>query len=81
MPPLIRPFNCSVYASTSSSNLTALYPGSFTSGEIEAVLFKGPKDPATNRGLLGVFFENLSAALFAILAEARFSSYTLFSSL
>jgi hypothetical protein len=33
--------------------VTALYPGSFTSGDILAVLFVGPIEPATKRGLSG----------------------------
>ena len=42
----------------------ALYPGSFTSGEIEAVRLVGPIEPATNLGLS----VNSAATSFAILA-------------
>jgi len=46
--------------------------GSFTSGEIDAVLGWGPSAPATKRGRSGV--PNSSQAWRASLAEARFSS-------
>ena len=46
--------------------------GSFTSGEIDAVLGVGPSAPATKRGLSGV--EYLSQAARASLAAATFIS-------
>jgi hypothetical protein len=53
-PPSTSPRASSPYASLSSSKVTFLKPGLFTSGEREAVLLVGPKAPATNRGLSGV---------------------------
>ena len=41
---------CSRYEATSSSKVTLRAPGSFTSGEIDAVLGVGPKAPAAKRG-------------------------------
>jgi hypothetical protein len=49
-----------LYAMRKSSKLTALYPGSFTSGDMLAVLFVGPMEPATNLGFL-VLAVNASA--------------------
>ena len=46
--------------------------GSFTSGEIDAVLGVGPTAPATNLGLS--FVENLSTAWRANFADATFIS-------
>ena len=46
--------------------------GSFTSGEMEAVLGWGPRAPATKRGRSGVLY--LSAAARASRAEATFIS-------
>ena len=48
--------------------------GSFTSGEIEAVLGVGPSAPHTKRGLSGV--EYFAVAARASLAASRFISYT-----
>ena len=50
-------------------------PGSFTSGEIEAVRLVGPNTPATKRGFSGVLY--LSAAKRANFAPAKFSSYAI----
>jgi hypothetical protein len=61
-----------VYAATSSSKVTLRKPGSFTSGEIEAVREVGPSTPATKRGLSAV--EYSSAASRATFAPATFSS-------
>ena len=47
--------------------------GSFTSGEIDAVLGVGPTAPATNLGFS--FVENFSTAWRANLADATFISY------
>ena len=77
-PPSNNPRVCSAYASTNSSNVTFLCPGSSTDGEIEAVLLVGPKDPATNLLLIistplalssssisiQAFFANAAASLF-----------------
>jgi len=52
----------------SSSKDVFLKLGSFTSGDIEAVLFVGPIEPATNLGLLSSFKENSSAISRAIFA-------------
>ena len=49
-PPSTRPLACSRYAATSSSYETFRAPGSLTSGEIDAVRFVGPREPATQRG-------------------------------
>ena len=38
-----------------ASKVTLRAPGSFTSGEIESVRLVGPMEPATKRGLSGVF--------------------------
>ena len=46
-PPSINVSVCSRYTATRSSNVTARKPGSFTSGEIEAVRLVGPIAPAT----------------------------------
>src|SRR3954453_20029741 len=46
-------------------------PGSFTSGEIEAVLLVGPSTPATKRGRSGVRACHSSAASRASWAAAR----------
>ena len=50
-PPSTKASTCCLYAILNSSKVTALKPGSFTSGDILAVLFVGPIDPATKRGL------------------------------
>ena len=52
--------------------VTLRKPGSFTSGEIEAVRLVGPNTPATKRGFSGVLY--LSAAKRANFAPAKFSS-------
>ena len=44
-------------------------PGSFTSGEIEAVRLVGPIEPATNRGFSGSLAVIWSATSLAILAD------------
>ena len=54
-PPSTSPFICSVYAISTSSKVTARYPGLFTSGERERVLFSGPMAPATKHGFEGSF--------------------------
>ena len=46
-PPSTRPLAASRYAATSSSYVTLRAPGSFTSGEIDAVRDVGPSAPAT----------------------------------
>jgi hypothetical protein len=58
---------CCLYAMRKSSKVTALYPGSFTSGDMLAVLFVGPMEPATKRGLsdLVVNYQATSRANFA----------------
>ena len=56
-PPSINPKTCSLYAITNSSNVIALYPGSLTSGDMLAVLFVGPIEPATYLFFTGVFPE------------------------
>ncbi len=55
--------------------MTARKLGSFTSGESEAVTGSGPNEPATKRGV-PVSFPIRSAAVRAILAAARFISWT-----
>ena len=67
-PPSIKAAVCSLYAITTSSQVTALNPGSFTSGEIDAVLLVGPIEPATNLGLLGSLIVNSFATSQAIFA-------------
>ncbi len=52
----------------------ALKPGSFTSGDILAVLLVGPRVPTTKRGLSGFLLVNSSAIFLAIFAEAQFNS-------
>ena len=54
-----------------ASQVTLRAPESLTSGEIEAVLFVGPSDPATKRGLSGVCAVAASAAARAIAAAPR----------
>ena len=54
--------------------MTLRAPGSFTSGEMEAVLLVGPSAPTTNRGLSGVRAVIASHASRASRAEARLSS-------
>ena len=66
-PPAIRAVACSPYAVRSSSKVTCLAPGSFTSAEIDAVRFIGPRIPATKRGRSGVRAVYSSAASRAIL--------------
>ncbi len=46
-PPLINPRVASRYATTNLSNETLRKAGSLTSGDMDAVLFVGPKTPAT----------------------------------
>jgi hypothetical protein len=73
-PPSIRPRACSLYASHSSSNVMLRNDGLFTSGEIDKIFVVGPIEPATKRGLSGVFFVHSSAACRARRAPATFSS-------
>ena len=54
--------------------MIALNPGSLTSGDIDAVLFVGPIDPATNLGFSGFSLVNLLLASTAILADSKFNS-------
>ncbi len=68
-PPSIKAIICSEYAFTSWSNVTALKPGLFTSGEMDAVLLVGPIEPATNLGLEGSLRVISSATSFAIFAD------------
>ena len=65
---------CSLYVATNSSNVTSLYAGFITSGEIDAVLFVGPIEAATNLGFSGV--EYSSATSFAIFTDWTFNSLT-----
>jgi 5-methyltetrahydrofolate--homocysteine methyltransferase len=65
----IKASTCCLYAIRNSSKVTALYPGSLTSGDMLAVLFVGPIEPATKRGLCGSLAVNSSATSFAILAD------------
>ncbi len=69
-PPSSKPFTCSRYEAFTSSNETARYPGSFTSGDNDKVLFIGPMAPATKRGLSGFFAVNSSATSTANLAAS-----------
>ena len=73
-PPSTRPCGAFGVGATSSSNVTLRKPGSFTSGESEAVRLVGPSTPATKRGLSGVRRSHSSAASRARRAAARFSS-------
>ena len=66
-PPSTKPITCSLYAFLSWSNVIPLKAGFSTSGEIDAVLFVGPIDPATNLGFS--FDEYFFAAFFAICAD------------
>ena len=66
--------NITLYSNPSSSKLVFLNPGSFTSGESEAVLLVGPIMPATKRGLFGVFFVAASHAARASFAASSLSS-------
>jgi hypothetical protein len=52
-----------------SSKLTALYPGSFTSGDMLAVLFVGPMEPQ-QIWAYRVLAVNASATSRAILADS-----------
>ena len=70
LPPSINASTCCLYAIRKSSKVTALYPGSFTSGDILAVLFVGPIEPATKRGLSGFLAVNSSATSRASLADS-----------
>ena len=49
-PPSTRPWAPSPYVATSWSNVTFRNPGSFTSGDSEALRLVGPSTPATKRG-------------------------------
>ena len=71
-PPSIREIICSLYASTSISNVTLRKAGFSTSGLIEQVRPVGPTEPATKRGLSAV--EKLSATSRASSAARRFIS-------
>ena len=71
-PPSINPLTCSSYASLISSKEVSLNPGSSTFGEIDNVLFVGPKAPATNLGLSSV--EYFLHACLASFAAILFSS-------
>ena len=60
---------------TNSSKSRDLYAGLLISGEIESVLFVGPRTPATN---LGFFFdESCLVASNATLLDAKFISKVL----
>ena len=75
-PPSIKPLICCVYAATTSSKVTALKPGLFTSGDKDNVLFNGPIAPATNFGIvLPVSALKRLTASFAHCADATFNSY------
>ena len=50
-PPSNKPFACSEYAITNSSNVIARKPGSFTLGDKDKVLLVGPNAPATYFGI------------------------------
>ena len=52
----------------------ALNPGSLTSGDMDAVLFVGPIEPATNLGFCGFISVNFLHASTAILADSKFNS-------
>ncbi|CDA21322.1 unknown [Bacteroides sp. CAG:144] len=54
-PPSMSAVICSRYASARSSNVNARKAGLLTSGDMEQVLLVGPTEPATNRGLSGIF--------------------------
>ena len=75
-PPSTSASACSLYATRSSSKETLRAPGSFTSGEIDAVRFMGPSTPATQRGFSGVLALYSSAASRATRAAARLISRT-----
>ena len=73
-PPSMRPRAPSVYVATSSSNVTFRKPGSFTSGESDALRLVGPRTPATKRGASGTRRSHSSAASRASRAAAWLSS-------
>ena len=62
------------YASFIWSKVTARADGSFMSGEIDSVRLVGPSDPATKRGLCGVFAVYSSQAWRASRAPATLMS-------
>ena len=74
MPPASRPCSCSVYAATSSINVTLRKDGSSTDGEMDAVRFVGPMAPHTKRGRDGSAAIASAHASLASAADARFSS-------
>ena len=69
-PPSTKASICALYAILKSSNVTALNPGSLTSGDMLAVRFVGPIDPATNLGLFGSLALNSLATSLAIFADS-----------
>ena len=73
-PPSAKPRIASEYASTNWSKLTLRKPGSFTSGEIDAVREVGPSTPATKRGFSGFLAVNSSHTSRAKRAPATLSS-------
>ena len=78
-PPLINARACCLNATTNSSNEIERKPGLFTSGDIDANFVVGPIEPATNRGLSGVFAVISSATSRAIFAEKKLMSSTKYS--
>ena len=74
-PPAISARVTSQYAVTSSSKLIFRNPGSFTSGDSDAVRLVGPKAPATKR-CTPLAALHSSATLRARRADSRFSSPT-----
>ena len=73
-PPSKRASACSRYAFLRLSKLNVSQPGCVVSEDIEHVLLVGPIEPATKRGLSGVFEVYSSAISLAILHAARFIS-------
>ena len=72
-PPSSRPTIASSYESTNSSNVTLRKPGLFASGEIEAVLFVGPRRLRQSAAVGRVGFDPIGSPL-AISAETRLIS-------
>ena len=74
-PPSIRPRDLLVVGVAQLSRTScARNAGLLTSGEIDSVRFVGPIEPATKRGLSGVFAVHSSAAARASRAPSTFSS-------
>ena len=65
---------CSAYASRTSSKVAARNAASSTFGDTESDTFSGPTEPATKRGLSGVFAVHASAAARARRAPSRLIS-------